>query len=204
MGNIYDKVLEVGDVPRFPHTGTCIFPIDWLYEILRLTYDAKNIYANFSERLQAVVRSSHAAIGYGEDVFLEKISHLSNALPIFKSGLPRIERQDIKKDLRGFLANIETVQLLRSKRADPSQLMRDLMRISPRRPPFVTEKGHLGLSSQYIKPGDLVAVVGGAQVPFILRKRNSEKYEIIGEAYVDGIMNGEAVKDCKWEYVELV
>jgi hypothetical protein len=57
----------------------------------------------------------------------------------------------------------------------------------------VTAKGHLGLGPDHSMPGDTVAILNGSQVPFVLRKHTDKKYAIVGEAYVDGIMDGEAV-----------
>jgi hypothetical protein len=202
--SIYDEVLQVGDVPRIPATGTCMLPDHWLYEILRLTYEVKDTYADFDERLQAVVRASHAATGYGEGAFLEKVDRFSDALPIFNTPIHNNIPKDMERDLQGFLASKEVKYRLESKSGDPSKLVQDFMRISPRRSPFVTEKGHLGLTSQYVRQGDIVAIVSGAQVPFILRRCGSRKYKIVSEAYVDGIMDGEAVNSSKWEHIELV
>jgi hypothetical protein len=61
------------------------------------------------------------------------------------------------------------------------------------RRPFVTKKGHLGLGLDHVEPGDAVAVLIGCQVPFVLRKSVGGRYKIVGEAYVDGIMDGEGV-----------
>jgi hypothetical protein len=187
-----------------PDTGTCVLPIQWLYELLRLLYDAKDIYAGFNERLQAVVRASHAATGYGEGAKLKKVDWFSDALPILKSGLHSIKRQDIRLHLRGFLASKEGERILTSDCGNPSRLVNDFMRISPRRSPFVTGKGHLGLSSRYVKKEDIVAVIGGAQVPFILRRRERGDYTIVSEAYVDGIMGGEAADNGDWAHIQLV
>lgn len=42
--------------------------------------------------------------------------------------------------------------------------------------------------------GDLVYVILGADVPFILRKQG-DLYRIIGAAYAHGLTDGEAMKD---------
>lgn len=60
------------------------------------------------------------------------------------------------------------------------------------------------LSSEYAKQGDFVAVIGGAQVPFILRYRSGGQYQLISEAYVDGIMDGEAMENSKFDSINLV
>lgn len=70
--------------------------------------------------------------------------------------------------------------------------------------PFITRKGHLVLGAEYIKRGDFLALIKGAQVPFILRCNSNKQYQLIGEAYVDGIMDGKAMQNCKWCSVNLV
>jgi hypothetical protein len=78
------------------------------------------------------------------------------------------------------------------------------MRISPKRAPFVTKKGHPGLSSRHVRRGDIVALVHGAEVPFILRSQPNGKHKIVSEAYVDGIMDGEAAKGARWESLAFI
>ncbi len=58
---------------------------------------------------------------------------------------------------------------------------------------FFTERGYIGIGLRNIELGDKVCTLFGAEVPFILRQSedNPEHFEIIGECYVDGIMDGE-------------
>jgi Heterokaryon incompatibility protein (HET) len=63
----------------------------------------------------------------------------------------------------------------------------------------VTEKGFMGLVPRSAKPGDKVCILLGAETPFVLRSKARERnemvqYELIGEAYVHGIMDGELIK----------
>ncbi|KAK7409526.1 hypothetical protein QQX98_008310 [Neonectria punicea] len=78
---------------------------------------------------------------------------------------------------------------------------------------LATAHGRLGWAPLCTKPGDLVCIFDGAPVPFILRPRTEKmtasqkqsrdnafsmlgdetKYELVGEAYIDGMMYGEAV-----------
>ena len=66
---------------------------------------------------------------------------------------------------------------------------------------FRTQKGYMGLGPKDIKNGDIVSVLLGGQVPFILRKLD-DTYTLIGESYVHGIMNGEALDDADFEIQE--
>ncbi|KAF7540097.1 hypothetical protein G7054_g1645 [Neopestalotiopsis clavispora] len=61
---------------------------------------------------------------------------------------------------------------------------------------FVTENGHIGLGSQNMQVGDIVCVLFGGCVPYVLRSSDTPGYfKFIGESYVDGIMHGEVVAD---------
>jgi hypothetical protein len=61
---------------------------------------------------------------------------------------------------------------------------------------IVTEKGFYGLAAHTSRPGDLCCLFDGAAVPFLLRPVQGESKfsltRLVGEAYIHGIMNGEA------------
>lgn len=71
---------------------------------------------------------------------------------------------------------------------------------------FVTEKGHMGLGPSSMEERDLVYVLAGGQVPFILRPTIiAEGFSLVGESYIHGIMDGEAtVLEIKVETIYLV
>jgi hypothetical protein len=59
---------------------------------------------------------------------------------------------------------------------------------------FSTRQGMLGLGPSILREGGLCCVLIGAPVPFVLRSFG-EKYKLVGEAYVRGVMKGEAMVD---------
>ena len=63
---------------------------------------------------------------------------------------------------------------------------------------FIMSSGHIGIGPQTMLPGDVVAVLYGGYVPFVLRPCG-EEYELVGECYVHGIMNGEVIRQHKEE-----
>lgn len=71
---------------------------------------------------------------------------------------------------------------------------------------FMTDSGYLGLGPATARPGDHVYIVQGAKTPFVLRETASEAtgttsrmLNVVGEAYVDGLMYGElATQLGKW------
>jgi hypothetical protein len=58
---------------------------------------------------------------------------------------------------------------------------------------FISTAGYVGLAQAQAEPGDLLAVVEGASVPFVFCERPAGGYELVGEAYVDGLMDGEVL-----------
>jgi len=70
---------------------------------------------------------------------------------------------------------------------------------------FVTRKGYMGLAPATAQKGDLVCILFGGNIPFILR-RVGPGYELIGQAYVHGIMaydDGEMEMDIKKKRIEV-
>ncbi|KAH6674810.1 heterokaryon incompatibility protein-domain-containing protein [Halenospora varia] len=62
------------------------------------------------------------------------------------------------------------------------------------RRPFLTSEGYLGLGPANLQQGDIVAIIYGSDVPIVFRKTSEEKYLLIGEAYVDGAMDGQVLE----------
>ncbi|KAI1392446.1 heterokaryon incompatibility protein-domain-containing protein [Hypoxylon trugodes] len=79
-------------------------------------------------------------------------------------------------------------------------------RTSGMRTIFRTDANYLGNGPRPLKVGDQVWVLAGADIPFILRPQSYGKYQLVGEAYVHGIMRGEAIHEpgAILEEIELV
>jgi hypothetical protein len=58
---------------------------------------------------------------------------------------------------------------------------------------FVTGTRSVGIGPRCMQPGDVVTVLRGGPRPLILRKKG-DGYWLLGEAYVHGVMDGEAVQ----------
>ncbi|KAA8617557.1 hypothetical protein PtrSN002B_005790 [Pyrenophora tritici-repentis] len=94
--------------------------------------------------------------------------------------------------------------MVESRTISSTGLGTEIIGKSLERVPSITKKGHLVLGYEGTKRGDVVALISGSQVPFIFRPQDSGRYRIIGEAYVDGIMDGEAWDSAKIGRIELV
>jgi hypothetical protein len=64
------------------------------------------------------------------------------------------------------------------------------------RRPLDTTKGYLGIGLAAAEVGDRVCIFLGGRVLYVIRSRDNGHYEFIGECYVHGVMDGEAVKNC--------
>jgi hypothetical protein len=65
---------------------------------------------------------------------------------------------------------------------------------------FVTHNAYVGLAREEVKVGDLVTILMGGDIPFLLRERMEEStFQFVGEAYVHGVMYVEAIDGCEGE-----
>jgi len=75
----------------------------------------------------------------------------------------------------------------------PKQSYYTMMDYQLNRRPFLSAKGYVGLGPDRLLNGDVIVAFFGAKFPYILRKTTGGAYELVGEAYVHGIMYGEYI-----------
>ena len=206
MGHIYDEIRQVGrfndraDDKVVPVKKTSSWPVEWLLEIIRLTYCTRNKYQQFTDRLSAAGRTSIGDVGYDENAHLKRVgnSRFVDAAVLLQRGSKTILKGRIKAEAERFLASQAAKRTLNVPTKTMTHFGSEIIGKSLGRLPFITKKGSLGLSSVHIASGDVVAVILGSQVPFVLRSHGEGRYQVISEAYVDGIMDGEAtsLSDC--------
>ncbi|KAF5627110.1 heterokaryon incompatibility 6 OR allele [Fusarium sp. NRRL 52700] len=80
--------------------------------------------------------------------------------------------------------------------AETKHNYRESMRKMQGKRPLLTKAGYLGMGPVEAKAGDVVVVFCGGRIPFVLRpvegSREVGVFSYIGEAYCDGVMDGEA------------
>ena len=168
-GFIFDTIQAIS----IPQSGPLI-PADWYTLALGLTItnDAE------AETATAYITSGTQA---------EALKHtLCLDLQGIDTGLFRGGSVPLIKDPQGAYS---TMPFRSSHEMDMSTMNCRLLR---------TGRGYLGLASQEAKVGDKVCILGGVLMPFLLREREREGdgdggFVIVGQAYVHGIMDGEAV-----------
>ncbi|KAF7901749.1 uncharacterized protein EAF01_007048 [Botrytis porri] len=68
-----------------------------------------------------------------------------------------------------------------------------------------TRNGFFGLFPRYVEEGDIVYVMDGCNVPYLLREVDGEgRFRLVGECYVFGIMDGEAVGREGFAFEEII
>lgn len=70
----------------------------------------------------------------------------------------------------------------------------DCARFQAGRKPFITSSGRLGFGPTNLQEGDQVCVLDYAEAPNMLRcskEENGLRYQVLGQAYVHGMMYGE-------------
>ena len=65
--------------------------------------------------------------------------------------------------------------------------------ISEGRRLFISVSGHMGLCPEATEPEDVICILFGADVPFVLRPLQNGNFLLVGECYIDGFMDGEAL-----------
>jgi hypothetical protein len=67
----------------------------------------------------------------------------------------------------------------------------------------VTEEKYVGIVPAKAKAGDYVCIILGCDVPFIVRE-DYGKYVLVGECYIHGIMDGEAMDMEKYKIQDII
>ncbi|KAM0417194.1 hypothetical protein ACHAPT_012831 [Fusarium lateritium] len=86
------------------------------------------------------------------------------------------------------------------------QNYRDSMGVMQGKRPFLTRMGYLGMGPVEAQPGDAVVIFCGGRIPFVLhplepssrfREGQDGMFSFVGEAYCDGVMDGEKAARAK-------
>lgn len=97
-----------------------------------------------------------------------------------------------------------------TNRIDMKDVWEQSMKVVTNRALVRLDNGFLGLGHYLSQVGDEVWALAGSRVPFTLRKEISDatvdeyRYRLIGEAYVHGIMHGDAIEEDKMGDVQYV
>ncbi|KAF2498798.1 hypothetical protein BU16DRAFT_605260 [Lophium mytilinum] len=99
------------------------------------------------------------------------------------------------------------MRLALSSKVDSGRFHQAFVRACMDRRFFLTQDGRMGIGPKTMKEGDMIVVLFGGKVPFVVRPSGT-RFRFIGECYVPGLMKGEAVeqwraRSCDPEVFEL-
>ena len=116
----------------------------------------------------------------------------------YEKSIPRLKRQgrfdDINRLRTEWEAEYERLKSLVGEDVMCPAFWEDLQLRCVGRKLFSTSNGYIGIGNITLEPGDLVCVFLGGRTPFIIRPVG-EKYEFVGDCYLHGIMQGEAMEE---------
>ena len=107
------------------------------------------------------------------------------------------------RDPRTWSSEHQIRLVLRARNQALSNLQHDISLLTYQRTFFITRDGYMSVGPRWSRPGDRIALIAGLQLPFIVRK-TGDKYNLIGPAYVHGIMKGERWNESFTEHIVLV
>jgi len=146
----------------------------------------EGLYVDQIEAINTSPLSGHSSDELYKDL-LEHCSQLASRQQILTSSLKTEIDKTLTVDNGGYGYDVAPDPL--------AQSMQKLLAIGRSRQFFVSRTGLLGMAPPNIEPGDLICVLFGAAVPFVLRRTGSF-YILIGEVYVSrGYMEGRAIDE---------
>ncbi|ENI07891.1 hypothetical protein COCC4DRAFT_37671 [Bipolaris maydis ATCC 48331] len=197
-----DEVFQLGHVNRVSSMRKAVHPVEWLGVMLQLTYYVEKPYLNVKERMKTAARASHAGMRIGENNMLQRAHEFPEALALLEEGYQSCTENNGFPEFQNGLREHPFQYRIMEFPLRMHQMLGEILGISDCKVPLITKKGHLGISCMTVEKGDLVVLVSGAQTPFIIR-RTGTRYMVVGEAYIDGMMDGEAAEGGEWVHIEL-
>lgn len=171
------QVVIIGQVQRQGSCWDC-HAGKWLYSILELVDDVDE-YSNTEERFKTALRTAVA------DQQLRELS---------KDDLKLRMETDLLRDVYMALQarSLPDIDDEEFWDLNIAQFYVQMWCLAWERRPF-TMLNYIGLGPTEAIAGDFVCIVYGSDVPYIVRRRRNGTFRLIGEAYVDGIMDGEVM-----------
>ncbi|KAF5628840.1 heterokaryon incompatibility 6 OR allele [Fusarium sp. NRRL 52700] len=185
-------------------------------KLIRLEDFQRAVAHNFVRALQYVFKEA-ASASAGHSMVLQSISDMAY-LDEIAAKFPNSIFPSTKL-IKSFCASLDTIPY-NTDGCDEEELQKLMEPLSKHAMPpgnimastwlsrraILTDTGYLGMGHESTQAGDEVWIISGSPAPLVLRKSGDrDDYRLIGEAYVHGAMQGEAVTDeVTWEKIKIV
>jgi len=166
---------------------------------------------DFQTMLMALWKMVKSNLAFSNDT---EISRLSAACEALCCGVFRHSTIPVREDYPEFKSAMQTFE---SKLATDSLFYRDVdstdnwayyqryvRHLCQNRSFFVTTEGSVGVAPLSARPGDIVCVFLGCLSTILLRQTGDDAYQVVGESYMPGVNNGEALLGPLPEYLRPV
>ncbi|KAE8447150.1 hypothetical protein EG329_011134 [Mollisiaceae sp. DMI_Dod_QoI] len=139
----------------------------------------------------ACIRTLTASQGLSEARLSEKASEIK-----LRAAMRRLTQ--IGPSSSSILTSLLTTKRVNSRYILESQTNHEAARqVCHLRKHFVTASGYQGIGPAQMGPDDVVLVVFGGRCPYVIREIEPGAYRLVGECYVHGMMDGEAITEWK-------
>lgn len=185
-GTRIDIILEVGS----SHGGSvketeAELHASWLVELETLSVKGGDVYGSVEGRHNAIWRTAVADLLQDTEADEFKVDRAGADVEM-GFNLVRAGYRSSNRNVAGGERNdIEHEAMI------AHAYTRTLGAVTMDRKYFVSKEGYLGLGPGATTPEDLIVILFGLDMPFILRPAGDGRYRIIGESYLHGIMDGE-------------
>lgn len=223
-GFCVDTIVDLGELAPADHLGTRDGPkkivgfFNTLRRLLNMSKQnerTKNIYASTSHHDAALWRvpiaDQYIMFGDGHQRAKRADSKLESVYQKFIAYYEDYASRegDWNDYIKAYKTGDKQISLATEMHMD--ELLADgyymALRYMEGKRPYVTKNGYLGMGPGHSKPGDNVVVFHGDTIPYVVRpvpEKGDKMYLLMGEAYCDGIMDGELADTAEREDFYLV
>jgi hypothetical protein len=141
----------------------------------------------YDDVVRTFVQTLTAGLSNTKKLASEEPSFHADALYWFAQHVPKL------------LPSVSLFQRLRwsiTQRPDSGRFHETFVRACVDRRFFVTRRGLMGIGLDALKEGEVIAILFSGKVPYVLRALETG-YKFVGECYVPGLMDEEAVRTWK-------
>ena len=170
--------------------------INFVVQILQLVGPLNIPYVNGDSLLKVIAKVLTAGGGFGENYFLYDFDRKVH-LFLNNPSVPEADKIDCRSRIHDLRRRIQDAILDLQDFAKDSDTVYEprFYAAINRRRVFCLYEGFLGLGPNSLQEEDIVCVLYDARQPFILRKIDDCTFRFIGECYLHGIMDGEALEE---------
>lgn len=183
-GRLLGKIEQVGMIWKDGGMGRWLRDLDTFADLVHSDSD------KFEERKIAVIRTA-----VGDQELIKQGT--------FRTRLAQAEIDKVRQSMDG--KQLDQLDMQDLVRDGLGEYCKQLAVVARARRPFLISGGYFGIGSCDVEVGYSVYVIHGAGTPYVFRlDPKKEQLRLLGEAYIHGIMDGEAMDVLKHDETILV